>query len=230
MTRLARTLLSSIGSKMVMAVTGLLLLLFVIGHMLGNLQVFAGPEQLNAYAAKLQSMGPLLWLVRFGLLAIFLLHVAAALKVNAANRAARPETYHYRATLQTGIAARTMLLGGLLILAFLVYHILHFTLGVTDPENFHLTDAQGHHDVYSMVVLGFRQWPVAVSYIVAQVLLGMHISHGASSAFQTLGVTHPRLIWLKTGLGPFLGTIIVIGNVSIPLACLLGLVPLPPLS
>ncbi len=230
MSRLARTLLSSIGSKVVMAVTGLLLLLFVLAHMLGNLQVFAGPEQLNAYAAKLQSLGPLLWVARFVILGLFLIHVAAALKVNAANRAARPDTYHFRATVQTGIAARTMLLGGLLILAFLVYHVLHFTLGVTDPENFHFTDPQGRHDVYSMVVLGFRQWPVATSYIVAQILLGMHISHGASSAFQTLGVTHPRLQWLKTGLGPFLGTLVVLGNVSMPLACLLGLVPLPPLS
>lgn len=223
--RVARMIRSSIGSKALMAVTGLGLLLFTFGHMLGNLQVFLGPQALNAYAAKLRGLGPLLWLIRGGLFAIFVVHIGAAYKVWRSNQAARPDSYRFRASVQTTLAGRTMILGGLVVLAFIVYHILHFTLGVADPEVFRRTHPEGQPaDVYSMVVLGFRQWQVSVAYIAAQIVLGLHISHGASSAFQTLGVTHPRWVWLRSGFGPTMATIIVAGNVAIPAAILLGIV------
>lgn len=205
-----------------MAVTGILLLLFVIAHMLGNLQLFAGPDRLNAYAKGLQDLGPLLWAARAGLLAIFVLHVATAVRLTRMNRAARPVPYEVFRPGATSYAARTMVMSGMVVAAFVLYHILHFTLGVVQPGHFRHVDALGRHDVHRMVVEGFRSVPVALSYIVAQVLLGMHVAHGGSSLFQSLGATHPRLLRLRTAFGPGLAGLIVLGNVSIPLACLLG--------
>ncbi len=231
MSGLARTLSSSIGAKVVMAITGVLLLLFVIGHMIGNLQVFLGQDVLNAYAAKLQSLGPLLWVVRLGLLTIFVLHMVAALRVWLSNRAARPVPYQRLDPQVTSFAARTMIVSGVVVLVFVVYHLLHLTVGVTNPEHAKavqlLADGTERHDVYGMVVKGFQLWPVTVVYVVANILLGLHISHGASSLFQTLGVTHPRLTCCKDCLGPLLGWVIAVGNCSMPLACLVGLVELP---
>lgn len=227
MNRITRTLQSSIGSKALMSITGIGLLLFVVAHMLGNLQVFLGQDQLNSYAKKLKDLGPLLWILRIGLLTIFVAHVGAAVKVTRTNRAARPQAYVFPGTVQTTYAARTMLMSGLVVIAFVAYHLMHFTLGWTHPDHFSLIDSEGRHDVYSMVVLGFRQWPVMLTYVVAQVLLGMHISHGASSAIQTLGITQPRLQGLKKSLGPGLATVIVVGNLAMPIACFVGMVPLP---
>lgn len=222
--RAARLLRSSIGSKTVMAVTGLGLLLFVIAHMLGNLQIFLGQEPLNAYAQKLQDLGGLLWVLRLGLLAVFVVHVGAAVKVWRANQAARPTPYVFRNTVQATPAGRSMILSGAVVAAFVAYHLLHFTFGAAHPEYYHLRDAAGRHDVYSMVILSFRQWPITASYVAAQVLLCLHISHGASSAFQTFGLTAPRFAWLKRSFGPGVATLIGAGNIAIPLACLVGVV------
>jgi len=226
MSGLRTTISSSVGAKTLMALTGLGLLGFVIAHMLGNLQIYAGPEKLNAYAKTLQDLGPGLWAARIGLLALFGLHVATAFRLVQANKAARPEPYAKKVEERTTYAARTMWMSGLIVLAFVAYHIAHFTLRMTGDgfggAEYHL--ANGGHDVYRMVVHGFSVWWVSAIYVVAQVLLGLHISHGASSAFQTLGVRHPRLAFLKTGFGPAIAAVIVIGNVSIPLSILLGLV------
>jgi len=218
---------SSIGSKTVMALTGLGLLGFVIVHMLGNLQVFAGPEKLNGYAKTLKDLGPLLWILRGGLAALFLVHVLSALAIVRANRAARPAPYVGRRDQVTTYAARTMIYSGLIVLAFVVFHLLHFTLGVTHPAHFSSKTPTGGQDVYTMVVLGFGQVPVALAYVVAQAILCLHLSHGASSAFQTIGVTHPRLAFLKAGFGKAVAAVIFVGNVSIPLSVLAGLVALP---
>ena len=226
MNGIQKTISSSIGAKTLMALTGLGLVGFVIAHMLGNLQIYAGPEKLNAYAKTLQDLGPGLWVARLGLLALFGLHFATALRLVRANKAARPTPYVKKVEERTTYAARTMWMSGLIVLAFVLYHLAHFTLRVTG-EGFGgpaYELATGGHDVYRMVVDGFGVWWVSALYIVANVLLGLHISHGASSAFQTLGVRHPRLAFLKTCLGPAIGTVIVIGNVSIPLSILLGLV------
>lgn len=222
-----KALRASVGAKAVMAVTGLLLLLFVLAHMLGNLQVFLGPDALNGYAQKLQSLGGLLWVARIGLATILVLHVATAARLTRLNRQARPVGYAALSPQVTSYAARTMVLSGFVILAFVAFHLLHFTLGVTHPEHFGHHDAQGRHDVYRMVVLGFQQAPVALLYVAAQALLALHISHGASSLFQSLGVTHPALRCVKERAGPALALLIFVGNVSMPLACLLGWVTLP---
>jgi len=231
MSRFQQALRSSIGAKTVMALTGLALLGFVLAHMAGNLQVFAGPEKLNAYAKSLQDLGPILWAMRIGLLVIFVLHVATAWTLWSQNRAARPVPYAVTAPSASTYASRTMIWTGFIVLAFVVYHLLHFTFGVVQPAYAGLHDvAVAHgteverHDVYRMVVLGFQDPVVALSYVVAQVLLCLHISHGASSVFQTLGCTNPRLECVKKAAGPLLATLILIGNCSMPLAILLGLV------
>ncbi|MEZ4272175.1 MAG: succinate dehydrogenase cytochrome b subunit [Myxococcota bacterium] len=176
---------SSIGAKIIMALTGALLAGFVFAHMAGNLLLFAGPEALNSYAKRLKDLGPLLWIARGGLLLVFVVHIASAVRLGFLDRTARPQRYQHNATIQTTLAARTMILSGLLLLAFVVFHLLHFTLGVTHPEHFAQVDSLGNHDVYNMVVRGFQQPLVSASYIVAMVLLGMHLSHGVSSMFQS---------------------------------------------
>lgn len=218
---------SSIGSKTVMALTGLGLLGFVIAHMLGNLQIFAGPGRLNGYAKSLKDLGPLLWVMRGGLAALFVVHVLSAFAVVRLNRAARPVPYVGRKDQVTTYAAGTMIYSGLIVLAFVVFHLLHLTLGVTHPGDFARRTPTGDHDVYAMVVLGFQQVPVVVAYVVAQAVLCLHLAHGASSAFQTLGVTHPRLAFLKAGFGKAVAAVIFVGNVSIPVSVLAGLVKLP---
>ncbi len=226
MNGIAKTISSSVGAKTLMALTGLGLLGFVIAHMLGNLQVFAGPDKLNAYAKTLQDLGPGLWVARLGLLGMFGLHVATAFRLVQANKAARPVAYVQKVEERTTYAARTMWMSGLIVLAFVAYHIAHFTLRITGDgfggAGYQLAD--GGHNVYAMVVDGFSHWWVSALYIAANVILGLHISHGAQSALQTLGVRHPKLAFLTCGLGPLVATVIVIGNVSIPLSILLGIV------
>lgn len=227
---LSKAFKTTIGAKTLMALTGLALLGFVLVHMLGNLQIFLGRDALNGYAAQLQSLGGLLWVARGGLLAVLVVHVAMAIRLTRANRMARPVAYASARPQVTSYAARTMLMSGLIVLAFAAYHLLHFTLGVTHPGHHALKatlDGQQVHDVYSMVVLGFRELPVALGYLVAQALLALHLSHGASSLFQSLGVTHPSLKAVQAKAGPALALLIFAGNASIVLACWLGWVKLP---
>lgn len=218
------TLKSSIGAKVLMAVTGVLLLLFVIGHMLGNLQVFLGPEKLNAYAATLQGLGPLLWVIRLGLLAIFVVHIAAAAKVVAMSKAARPVPYQRRKDLATSFAARTMLVSGILVLLFVIYHVLHFTVGAIDlAGTYGGHDAEGRHDVYTMVVAGFQHLPTCAIYLVAMTLLCMHLSHGISSLMQTMGLRKAGNAATIDKVGPLAAGVIWLGNVSMPLAAITGM-------
>jgi succinate dehydrogenase / fumarate reductase cytochrome b subunit len=221
-----RTWTSSIGMKTVMAVTGLALVLFLIAHMLGNLQVFLGPEPLNRYAAFLQGLGELLWGMRIGLLVLFVVHVYAAIAVTLGNRRARPSRYAHEATVQVGIASRTLIWTGLVVLAFLIYHLLHFTLGVTNPQHFAMHDAQGRHDVYAMVVLGFSQWPITVAYVVANLLLGFHLFHAVPSLFQTLGWNDPKWSGGLRRVGIAVALVVAGGNIAMPLAVLGGLIRL----
>ena len=201
MNRFRKTFTSSVGTKWVMALTGFGLLGFVCAHLAGNLLVFKGPDAINAYAKGLKDLGPGLWVLRLGLLGMFAVHVASAARLVALNNRARPVAYANTAPQETTYAARTMWMSGLIVLAFVLFHLAHLTLGLTHADHYALHDAEGRHDVYSMVVLGFQQWPVVAAYVVAQLLLGLHISHGASSAFHTLGVTHPSLAFLKSGFG-----------------------------
>ncbi|MEW6776129.1 MAG: succinate dehydrogenase cytochrome b subunit [Bdellovibrionota bacterium] len=224
---LLRTWKSSIGAKAVMAVTGLALFGFVVMHMLGNLQVFLGQEHINRYGHFLKNAPEILWPARLGLLAFVGLHILSAFRLSLENQAARPVQYAHQATIQASVASRYMLLSGMVLLAFIAYHLAHFTLGMTHPEHFHLVDAQGRHDIYSMVILGFQNVWVSGFYILAMLCLGMHLSHGVSSLFQSLGLNSAKYRpTLQLGSRAF-AALIVIGNCSMPIAVLTGCLKLP---
>jgi len=213
---------TSLGKKFVMAATGLAMFLFVIVHMLGNLQVFLGAEALNRYAAFLKSVPELLWFARLGLLAMVVLHIYCAVKLALENRAARPVPYAAPMPYQTSYAARTMVWSGFIVFAFIVYHLLHFTLGVVDPTLLELTDNAGRHDVHKMVLMGFSNPWVSGFYVLAMGMLCMHLSHGVSSFLQSLGLRNQDWKpWIdRLAVGSAL--VVFIGNSSIPLAILMG--------
>lgn len=222
---------STVGRKMFVAVTGLLLLGFVVGHLAGNLLIFQGPEALNSYAYFLKSKPALVWAARIGLLAFFFLHLWSALTLNLKSRDARPQRYHMYKPLVATFASRTMVQTGLVVLAFVIFHLLHFTLGVTHPDHYSLTTQiqwQGAttevHDVFSMVVRGFQQPLVAMSYIVAMVMLGLHLSHGIPSMLQTIGFNHPVYTPLVRKAGVALAVLLAAGNIAIPVSVLAGFV------
>lgn len=230
MERLKRFFNSSIGLKMVVALTGAPLLFFVIGHMLGNLQIFMGQDQINNYAKGLHDLPALLWGARIGLIVLFVSHVGAATRLNMMNASARPVQYHHEKTVQASLASRYMLLTGGVVLGFMVLHVLHFTLHAFDPQVTGYHDYAGRHDVYRMVVEGFTGFKGVLwvtLYVVCNVMLGFHLSHGASSLFQSLGVNHPTYTPMLKMAGPGIAITIVVGNLAIPLACLVGIIPLP---
>ena len=218
---------SSIGKKSLMAVTGLMLVGFVVGHLLGNLQIFLGAEVLNEYAMHLLELGPLLWVMRGGLLLALVVHVVVAISLTLDNRRARPTGYSFRASVQTTYAARTMMVSGVIILAYLVYHLLHFTFRITNPDISNLHDAAGHHDVYSMVVLSFKDPLIAGVYIVAQLLLAAHLSHGFGSMFQSLGWICEGNEYFMKKLSMAIGALIGLGYISIPVAVLMNILTVP---
>jgi succinate dehydrogenase / fumarate reductase cytochrome b subunit len=215
---------SSIGAKVVMGVTGVMLIGFVIMHMVGNLQVFLGPEPLNAYGKMLHDLGGLLWVARFGLIGAVVLHIASGLRLASLNKAARPVRYVHETTVQASFASRYMKLSGLVVLAFVVYHLLHFTLGGAVPDDTNFLDAQGRKDIYKMVVLGFQQPAVSAAYIIAMILLGLHLNHGATSLFQSLGLRNVKYNTIIDKVGPALSILVVVGNCSMPIAILTGLI------
>jgi succinate dehydrogenase / fumarate reductase cytochrome b subunit len=226
---MSRYLTSSVGSKYIVAVTGILLVGFVIGHMAGNLKVFQGREALNEYAKFLKGLGPVLWMARIGLLVIFLTHILVSLGLKKRALAARPIGYAHENTVQASFGSLTMAQTGLLIFAFVVYHIAHFTLGWTntaDGVNYlELQDPRlGGHDVYAMVISGFSNPWVAATYVLAQIILFIHLSHGIASVFQTLGFNTPRTARFIRALAYGTSGAILIGNVSIVLAVWSGFV------
>jgi succinate dehydrogenase / fumarate reductase cytochrome b subunit len=223
---LLRPVRTSVGSKYVMALTGLALILFVLVHMAGNLLVYRGKEALNGYAHALETSPVLIWTARIGLLTVFVVHIVLGIRLTRQNMTARPVKYVYEDTVQASWASRHMLMTGLVILAFVIYHLLHFTFGVTDPRDFKyaLPDdpKSGYHDVAEMVVRGFAQWPVAIGYVVAQLILGLHLWHGAGSWFQSLGLNRPGLMPYVHGFGKAIAILVVVGNCSMPLVILAG--------
>jgi len=215
---------SSLGKKYVMAVSGLLLFLFVIVHMLGNLQVYLGPEQMNNYAALLKSKPALLWSFRIGLFVLAVLHISSALQLASENRHARPERYAVGKPIAT-FASRTILVSGLILFAFIIYHLMQFTLGVTNPEYMQLRElATGHHDVYRMTILGFSNPWVTAFYIISMGLLCLHLSHGVSSSFQSLGLRNKANVRGVQRFAQIAALVIFIGNCSIPISILTGVV------
>jgi succinate dehydrogenase / fumarate reductase cytochrome b subunit len=222
MNLLSRGYRSSLGKKYVMAITGFLLFLFVIVHMAGNLQVYLGQEPMNAYAELLKSRPGLLWTARAGLFVIAVLHIISALQLAAENRAARPEPYAEGKPIAS-FASRTILLSGLIIFAFIVYHLMHFTFGVTNPEFMDLRDGD-RHDVYRMVVEAFRNPYVSAFYIISMGLLCLHLSHGVSSLFQSLGIRRKGTVAAFNSFARIAAIVIFIGNCSIPISILAGVV------
>jgi succinate dehydrogenase / fumarate reductase cytochrome b subunit len=207
---------SSVGKKALMALTGILLFLFVLGHLLGNLQLYVGSKALNSYAEFLQHNKPLLWGTRITLLASVLVHAIAAFQVTIAKQAARPIAYHTKVNAASTPASRTMIWSGVLILAFVIYHLLHFTTGQLHP-NF-ITG-----DVYHNVLVGFRQGGAALAYVVAMVALGFHLRHGLYSLFSSLGIGNPAVSKTVNSLAAVVATLIALANISFPVAVLLGL-------
>lgn len=214
---------SSVGRKAIVGITGLLLIGFVLAHLLGNLTIFLGPDALNAYAEKLRHLGPLLWVARIGLLVVAIVHVVFAIKLSIENRAARgPVGYAQQRSLGTSAAAKTMALSGILLLTFIVYHLAHFTFGLTHPAIAHLKDPLQRHDVYTMVVLGFQQTPVAIGYVIAMFFLSRHLSHGIQSMFQSIGLNDERHGPLLEQAGRVIAGVIFIGYSAIPMAVICG--------
>ncbi|MBL8747833.1 MAG: succinate dehydrogenase cytochrome b subunit [Planctomycetes bacterium] len=216
---------SSIGGKVTMAVTGVLLFGFVVAHLLGNLQLLAGPDAINAYAKWLHDRGALLWVARGGLLVVFLLHVATAVRLSRANKQARPVPYASEATVQATFASRSMVFSGLTLLVFVVYHLLHFTFGVTNPGDFaRKGNGAGGFDVHAMVTHSFSVPAIAVVYAAAQIVLFLHLRHGLRSFAQTLGLCHRRYTPIVERLATVLAALIAAGNAFLALSVLAGIV------
>ena len=181
-----RIFCSSIGCKFVMATTGLGLVGFILAHLLGNLLIYKGAEVFNQYAQTLHDLGALLWLFRFGLIAIFVLHVYSAIRLTRLSRLAAPFSYKKKAYCQSTLASRTMFLSGLVVLFFVLYHLAHFTFRWTHPELANVS-------VYKIVVLSFQSPFVSGFYIASLVFLMMHLKHSLLSLFQTLGINHQNI-------------------------------------
>jgi succinate dehydrogenase / fumarate reductase, cytochrome b subunit len=211
---------SPVGAKMLMALTGLLLTGFLLAHLSGNLLMFAGAEKFNAYAQGLQSLGLLLWVARGGLLTVLILHLFLAIKLTIANKAARPVAYAHEATIQATLASRHMVHTGVLMLAFIIYHLAHFTFKLVSPEISALTPG----DAYSMVITGFSEPIVSGFYVLAMAAMAAHLRHGVSSLFQSLGLYHGNLNVFTSKLGPIVAAVVFFGFSSIPVAVLMGLI------
>jgi succinate dehydrogenase / fumarate reductase cytochrome b subunit len=215
---------SSIGKKYVVAVTALLLILYVLGHLVGNLQIYLGQDRINTYAKFLHDLGPILWVVRVILLAGFVIHIVATIQLAQENRLAKPQKYAVAGYQRSTMASRTMIVSGLIVLCFVIYHLLQFTLQVTDPEFREVHDSIGRHDVYRMLILGFRHPLVSLFYVIALFLLTTHLSHGFASVVQSLGINNRKIAnFVSTG-GQTLAWVVFAGYVSIPVTILLGII------
>jgi succinate dehydrogenase / fumarate reductase cytochrome b subunit len=220
---------SSIGGKVTMAITGVLLFGFVVVHLLGNLLLLSGPDAINQYAKWLYEKGSLLWVARFGLLAVFVLHVVTGIRLARANKEARPVAYARESTVQATFASRSMVLSGLSLLVFVVYHLLHFTFGMTNPAHFARKGlGAGGHDVHAMVTASFSVPGIALAYVVFQIVLFLHLSHGIQSFVQTLGLNHDRYTPLVRALSFVLAVLVAGGNIVLALSVLTGIVKVAP--
>jgi succinate dehydrogenase / fumarate reductase cytochrome b subunit len=225
---------SSIGKKWLIALTGLVLIGYVIGHLIGNLQIFLKPEKINAYAVFLHSMPGALWAIRAFLIACLVLHVVTTLKLVAENRAARPVGYAMVKRIQSTWASRTMAISGLIVLAFIVFHILHFTTRSIDPA-LHIVDPEhkngvlhDEYDVYTMIITGFSHHPLITGfYLLSLFLLALHLSHGFSSLLQTVGINSKKTMHPISVGGRALAWLLFAGYAFIPIAVWIHLLNLP---
>lgn len=219
---------SSLGRKYLVAITGALLVAFVIIHMLGNLQIFLGADALNRYAHLLQSNALVLWSFRAGLLAVAVIHVACALSLAIENKRARPAEYAAKTKIQASWSSLTMVASGLVVLAFVVFHLAHFTIKAGPFADYGLLKTQISGagplvpDVFAMVVQGFSNPWIAGFYILSMGLLCMHLSHGIGSIFQTLGLRGPKTAPYIEWVGRGVALVIFLGMAAVPAAVLLG--------
>jgi succinate dehydrogenase / fumarate reductase, cytochrome b subunit len=224
MNMLLRLFTSSLGKKLLMAITGAGLFLFVIGHLIGNLQIFLGPDSINRYGHFLQTTPEILWPARVGLLLFAIIHIWTSISLTIENRAARATQYEVKDLVAASWASRTMIWSGLIILAFVVFHLAHYTLLVVHPEFRDLHDANGWHDIYRMMVLGFSNYWVSGFYVLSIGLLCIHLSHGFSAMFQSLGLKNEAYECAINRSAKLVALLIFLGYISVPLAVLMGVV------
>jgi len=215
---------SAIGKKAVMAVTGVFLFGWILAHMLGNMKLYFGPEHLNAYANWLREIGApflpkfvALFVTRVLLVVAAWLHIQAATQLTLMNRRARPVAYNQRDYVEAGYAARTMRWGGVIIILFVIYHLLHLTFGTVHPNFI-------ENDPYHNVVAGFQVWWVSAFYILANLALGLHLYHGLWSMFNSLGLNHPKFNAWRRVFATLFAFVVTLGNISFPVFVLLGVV------
>lgn len=213
---------SSVGKKALMALSGIILSLYVLAHLLGNLQLYLGRDAtgvylINKYAEFLQKSAAILWTARIVLLVSVLVHAVAGIQLYLARQSARPVPYHQKTNVNSTTSSRTMIWSGILILFFVVYHLLHFTTGTAHPDFI-------KGDVFHNVTVGFRQGGAALAYLVAMVALGFHLRHGLYSLFQSLGAGNPAISKNVFSWAAVVATLVALGNISFPLAVLTGLV------
>jgi succinate dehydrogenase / fumarate reductase, cytochrome b subunit len=216
---------TTVGKKIAMAVSGVILIGFVVGHMIGNIKAYQGPDAFNAYAEGLRTFGypivgrgQILWLVRIVLLVAVVTHIVAAYQLVTRSRRARAVGYkRYENDMVFSYASRTMVWGGIIILAFVVFHLMHLTFGNAHPQFI-------HGNAYHNFVIGFQSVPVSLAYIAAMIPLGFHLYHGFWSMLQTLGATNPKWNHVRRPIAATLAVIVIVGNISFPIAVLAGVI------
>jgi len=212
---------STLGLKLLMAITGVVLFGFLIGHVAGNLLIFLGPKKINEYSKFLHESPGILWGTRLALLAAVAVHVFAAVTLTKRKADARPVPYIGKTPHGSSYASRTMMWSGPVIALFVIYHLLHFTTGHAHPKF-------DPHDVYANVVLGFQRWPVGLTYILAMLALGLHLSHGLWSMLQTVGVNRPHLEPALRKISIAVAALLIAGFIAVPVAVLAEIVKVNP--
>ncbi len=216
--RLSLFWMSTVGKKVLMALSGIILFGYVVAHMLGNMQLYLGTELINGYAHLLHLNQGFLWTARIVLLAAVLVHAIAAIQLWVGKRDARPIPYRSKENIQATAASRTMIWTGAIIAAFIVYHVLDLTVGTAHSGRYVELDAAGN------LISGFSQAGPVVLYVIAMIALGFHLWHGVYSMFGSLGLSHPRYTAGVKRLAALVATLIALGNISFPVAILTGLV------
>ena len=223
MQRLVNFILSPIGAKIIMALSGALIILFLLGHVLGNLLIFNGQQSLNTYAHWLQN-NPFLWIFRLSMIVLLVLHIFIALRLAHQNKLARPIDYEVKKSIQLGLSEKTMILSGALIFAFIIFHIAHLSLGLIPPSSLEALDSRQMLDVYTNVVSSFQQPIITIIYILSILVIGLHLYHSLKSLFQTLGFHHENFHLVLNALSPILIIALIVAFISIPIAVLSGMI------
>ncbi len=217
-----KLLTESVGKKVLMAITGQVLVLFVVAHVIGNSTIYF--NGLNAYAEHLHALAALVWTNRFVMLAVLSIHIFLGISLTLENSSANPQAYAVNKSLRATFASKNMIWTGLVIGAFILYHLLHFTFQVTNPETAALSnmDAAGRPDVTGMVIAGFQSITISVIYIISMAALLLHLSHGIQSTFQSLGLSNDNALPVFEKAGSFMAYVLFIAFILIPVVIVIG--------